>query len=154
MVAALREAGRVARPRGKVAIQVWGRHGTCALDAIKPIVRPFFPGADPNAPPPPDLAEPGRLERLATAAGPTPTEAFDVLWAYVDEDEEALTRGLLAAGGVGEAAGDREPEVRRALVDVLAPYPGAGRRLPARKRVALPRRDRVTGSAAQSSTTE
>lgn len=131
MVAALREAGRVARPRGKVAIQVWGRHGTCALDAIKPIVRPFFPGADPNAPPPPDLAEPGRLERLATAAGPTPTEAFDVLWAYVYEDEEALTRSLLAAGGVGEAAGDREPEVRRALVDVLAPYraPDGGYRL-------------------------
>ena len=131
IVAALREAGRVARPGGKAAIQVWGRHGTCALDAIKPIVRPFFPGADPNAPPPPDLAEPGRLERLATAAGLTPAEVFDVSWAYVYEDEDALTRGLLAAGGVGESAGDREPEVRRALVDVLAPYrtPDGGYRL-------------------------
>jgi hypothetical protein len=71
------------------------------------------------------------LERLATAAGLTPAEAFDVSWAYVYEDEDALTRGLLAAGGVGESAGDREPEVRRALVDVLAPYrtPDGGYRL-------------------------
>jgi SAM-dependent methyltransferase len=122
MVAALAEARRVAKPGGNVVIQVWGRHGTCDLDAVKPIVRPFFPGYDPDAPPPPDLGEPGVLEQLASAAGLTPKEAFDVSWAYVYEDDEALAGGMLAAGGVGEAAGDREPEVRRALIDVLAPY--------------------------------
>jgi SAM-dependent methyltransferase len=122
MVAALGEARRVAKPGGSVVIQVWGRHGTCDLDAIKPIVRPFFPGYDPNAPPPPDLGEPGLLEQLVSAAGLTPKEAFDVSWPYVYEDDDELTGGLLAAGGVGEAAGDREPEVRRALIDVLAPY--------------------------------
>lgn len=49
----------------------------------------------------------------------------------VHEDDDALTRGLLAAGGVGDAAGDREADVRRALVDVLAPYrtPDGGYRL-------------------------
>jgi SAM-dependent methyltransferase len=131
MVAALREAGRVAKPGGEVVIQVWGRHGTCDLDAIKPIVRPFFPGAEPGAPPPPDLGEPGALEQLATAAGLTPLEAFDLSWAYVYADDEALTRGLLSAAGVGEAAGAREPEIRAALVEVLAPYrtPGGGYRL-------------------------
>ena len=122
MIAALAEARRVTKPGGRVLIQVWGRHGTCDLDAIKPIVRPFFPGHDPDAPPPPDLGEPGVLEQLASAAGLTPEEQFDVSWAYVYEDEDALARGLLAAGGVGETAGDREPEVRRALIDVLAPY--------------------------------
>ena len=53
MVAALREAGRVAKPGSPVVIQVWGAHGRCSLDAIKPLVRPFFPGYDPDAPPPP-----------------------------------------------------------------------------------------------------
>ena len=60
MVAALREAARVAMPGGAVVIQVWGAHGRCDLDAIKPIVRPLFPGYDPGAllgPP-----EPGALE--------------------------------------------------------------------------------------------
>ena len=122
MVAALGEAGRVARLGGSVVIQVWGQHGTCDLDAIKPIVRPFFPGFDPSAPPPPDLAVPGVLEGMAVAAGLTPAEAFDVSWAYGYADEDALTRSLLSAGGVGVVAGEREPEVRRALIDVLEPF--------------------------------
>jgi SAM-dependent methyltransferase len=122
MVAAVREAGRVAKPGGSVVIQVWGRHEACDLDAIKPIVRPYFPGADPNAPPPPDLSAPGMLEGIATAAGLAPTTTFDVSWAYEYADDDALARGLLSAGGVGDAAGEREPDVRAALIDVLAPY--------------------------------
>jgi len=131
MVAALREAGRVAIPGGRVLIQVWGRHERCSLDAIKPIVRPLFPDADPNAPPPPNLSEPGLLESIATAAGLTPETAFDLSWPYVYEDDEALARSLLSAAGIGDAAGEREPEVRAALIDVLAAYrtPDGGYRL-------------------------
>jgi SAM-dependent methyltransferase len=131
MVAALREARRVARQGGRVLIQVWGRRERCSLDAIKPIVRPFFPDADPKAPPPPSLAEPGMLEGLASAAGLVPESAFDVSWPYVYPDEEALVRSLLSAAGVGDAAGEHEAEVREALIDILAPYrtPDGGYRL-------------------------
>jgi SAM-dependent methyltransferase len=122
MVEALREARRVARPDGAVVIQVWGRHGSCTLDAIKPIMRPLFPGYDPGSPPPPDLAEPGLLEELAGAAGLTPVESFDVSWAYAYADDEELARSLVSAAGVGDAAGEREHEVRAALIDVLAPF--------------------------------
>ena len=123
MVAALCEARRVARPGRPVVIQVWGAHGRCSLDAIKPLVRPFFPGYDPHAPPPPDLAAPGALEGIASAAGLTPADVFDVSWSYVYEDDEALLRGMLSAGGVGDAAGpDREPELRAGLLEALAPF--------------------------------
>ena len=84
MVAALREAGRVAKPGGEVVIQVWGMHGTCDLDAIKPIVRPFFPRrrpeCSPSARPLPSPAFGGtrvrrRLDtgRRSTSRGPTST---------------------------------------------------------------------------------
>ena len=48
-------------------------------------------------------------------------EEFEGNWIIYD-DQDALTRSLLAAGGVGAAAGEREAEVRAALIDVLAPY--------------------------------
>ena len=68
------------------------------------------------------LGAPGALEGLAEAAGLTPREAYDVRWAYEYADEVALLRGMLAAGGVGAVAGDREDEIGAALLDVLAPF--------------------------------
>jgi len=123
MVAALREAGRVAKPGCPVVVQVWGAHERCSLDAIKPLVRPYFPGFDPDAPPPPDLSAPGALEGVVAAAGLHPAESYDISWAYAYEDDEALLRGMLAAGGVGDAAGpDRQRELRAGLLEALSPF--------------------------------
>ena len=43
MVAALREAGRVAAPGAPVAIQVFGRPDRCDLEAMKAAVSKFRP---------------------------------------------------------------------------------------------------------------
>ena len=132
MVAALREAGRVAKPGAPVVIQVWGRHERCDLEAMKEVVRPFFPPRPPDAPPDPELSAPGVLEEVATAAGLTPTSTLDLSWAYEYADDEELGREMLAPAGIAELVGPaREDDVRRQIVEALAPYrtPEGGYRL-------------------------
>ncbi len=99
MVAALREAGRVARPGAPIVIQVWGRPHRCTLDALKHAIAPFLPPPDPDAPRGSALWEPGVLERIAGEAGLRPVDTFDITWAYRYPDDEAVVRGMLAAGG-------------------------------------------------------
>jgi SAM-dependent methyltransferase len=126
MVAALREARRVAKPGAPVVIQVWGRHERCDLEAMKEIARPFFPPRPPDAPPDPDLSQPGAVEALAEAAGLIPEAAFDTTWTIEYPDEETLSRALLAPGGLAVLVGpEREEEVKSAIVAGLEPYRGA-----------------------------
>jgi SAM-dependent methyltransferase len=123
MVAALREAGRVARARAPVVIQVWGAHERCDLEAMKHVARPFFPPRPPDAPPDPDLSEPGLLRDLAEQAGLEPREEFTSTWAFEFPDEEALARALVAVAGLAVIAGpEREQELKQAIVDALASF--------------------------------
>jgi SAM-dependent methyltransferase len=123
MVAAMREAGRVARPGAPVVIQVWGRAERNSLEAMKRIARPYFPPPPPGAASAPALWEPGVLEGIATAAGLTPGDAFDISLAYEFSDDEALASAMLSVAGLasiadaGEVAG-----VRAAILEALAPY--------------------------------
>jgi SAM-dependent methyltransferase len=123
MVAALREARRVARPDAPVVIQVWGGHERCDLEAMKQIARPFLPPRPPDAPPDPDLSEPGLLRELAAQAGLTPTEEFDTTWAFEYPDAETLGRALVAVAGLALIAGpEREDELKTAMIEGLASY--------------------------------
>jgi SAM-dependent methyltransferase len=123
MVAALREARRVAEPGAQVVIQVWGAHERCDLEAMKQIARPFLPPRPPDAPPDPDLAQPGLLEALAIEAGLVPEGEFATTWAFEYPDEETLGRALVAVAGLALLAGpEREDELRHAIVDGLARY--------------------------------
>jgi SAM-dependent methyltransferase len=122
MVAALRETRRVAKPAAPVVIQVWGRPEHCDLTAMKAVFAAHTPPPAPGAPAPPRLWEPGVLERIAGEAGLTPREAFDYSWPYEFADDDAMTRGLLSAGGMSLAITSPEDEVARALVEALSPH--------------------------------
>jgi SAM-dependent methyltransferase len=123
MVGALREAGRVAKSRSAVVIQVWGAHERCSLEAMKEIARPFMPPRPPDAPPDPDFSQPGTLEALATEAGLTPAEAFVTSWAYTYPDAATLGRALLAPAGFARLVGpDHEDAAKAAIVDGLASF--------------------------------
>lgn len=101
MVAALREAGRVAKRGAPVVIQVWGRPERCDLEAMKRAVTPFLPGAlSGSRRPPPEFWKTGVLGGMATEAVLTAESTFDTCWAYEYAGEEALARGMLAAGGL------------------------------------------------------
>jgi SAM-dependent methyltransferase len=121
IVAALREAGRVAKPGAPVVIQVWGPHERNDLEAMKEIVRPFMPPRPPDAPPEPDYAKPGVLEDLATQAWLTPESTFDATWAYEYPDEDTLRRALVAPAGIAVLVGhSHEEELKDEIVEGLA----------------------------------
>jgi SAM-dependent methyltransferase len=123
MVNALREAGRVARPGAPVVIQVWGAHERCDLEAMKQVVRPFMPPRPPDAPPDPDLSQPGVLETLATAAGLQPESDFKTTWTLAYPDAATLGRATVAVAGLAVLVGpQRERELETAIVDGLAPF--------------------------------
>jgi SAM-dependent methyltransferase len=123
MVAALREARRVAKPNASVVIQVWGAHERCDLEAMKQLARPFLPPRPPDAPPDPDLSQPGSLDALAREAGLTPESEFDATWAFEYPDADTLSRAMVAVAGLATLAGpEREEELKAAVVEGLAPY--------------------------------
>jgi SAM-dependent methyltransferase len=123
IVAAIREAGRVAKAGALVVIQVWGAHEHNDLEAMKAIARPYFPPRPPDAPPEPDYSQPGVLEDLATQAGLTPQEAFDVRSAFSFPDEQTLRRAMVAPAGLALIVGpEREDELKDAIVAGLAGY--------------------------------
>ena len=132
IVAALRDAGRVAKPGASVVIQVWGPHERNDLEAMKQVARPFLPPRPADAPPEPDYAQPGVLERLASEAGLTPETAFDTTGAYRFPDEETLRRAMVAPAGLAVLVGpEREDQFKDAIVRGLTPYrtPDGGYRL-------------------------
>jgi SAM-dependent methyltransferase len=121
MVAALREAGRVAKPGAPVVIQVWGRPERCELTPMKAAMTPFLPAPPPGAPAAPPQWQPGVLEGIAEQAGLAPHETFDLSWAYEWPDDEAIARALLSPGLAVQAIRDAgEEPVRAAVLEAIA----------------------------------
>jgi SAM-dependent methyltransferase len=122
IVAAIAEAGRVAKPGARIVIQVWGPHERNDLEAMKQIIRPFAPPRPADAPVEPDYSAPGVLEEIAIQAGLTPEQAFNSSFAFTFADEDMLKRALVAPMGIALLVGTREPEVKRAIAEGLAKH--------------------------------
>ena len=119
MVAALREAGRVARPGAPVAVAVFGEPDSCDLEAMKASVAEFRPPAADGSVE--TYWRPGIAEEIAVQAGLTVDAVFDTTWAYTYGSDDALCEAMMAAGGTAIVAGpEREPELRAELVAALA----------------------------------
>ena len=123
MRAALHEAGRVTRPGGRVAIQVWGRPEHCDLTAMLRAIGPLRPPPPAGAAPAAALSAPGVLEEIATAAGLYPKATADVSYAFEHPDERTMLARMLSAGAVVEAISHSgEDAVRAAVAEAMTPF--------------------------------
>ena len=121
-VHALREARRVAKPQGKVAIVVWGRDEDCessvSIAAVSKLLPPQPPGAGRSA-----LSAPGRVEALLEEAGITPLTSGEVDCIFEFSDLETAVRGMTSAGvmvAIAQKVGD--DVLRQAVADSLASF--------------------------------
>jgi SAM-dependent methyltransferase len=129
MVGALREARRVARPGGTVALTIWGRPERCDSTGLFAAMRRLVDGeaaapdeSAPNAPRPPALHEEEEILGIAREAGLQPTELE--YFQYVEEypDVETMARGMLAAPpGRAATRATSANAVRAALAEAVQP---------------------------------
>jgi SAM-dependent methyltransferase len=115
-VDALREAARVVRPGGVVAVCNWGPLEQRDLFAVMDVLREGPSAAGPV------IGDPGELERRARLAGLEPREAAEVDVPFEAADRAALERAFRvdAAGGALERLG--EAEVRRRVAEAAEPF--------------------------------
>jgi SAM-dependent methyltransferase len=123
LVNALREAGRVARPGGRVAMAVWGSAEDVELYTVVAVVGRFLPPPPPASEETPPLAEPGRIEALLEQAGLAPLAGGEVDCPFEFPDLDTAVRALMSAGPMVAAAAQAGDEaVWQAVAGALAPF--------------------------------
>jgi len=121
---ALRQARRVLKADGVLAISIWGSPQQSQASVVLKALAALLPEPPPaNAPGPFALSAPGALEPIVVQAGFEPFRAdeVDCLWVY--PDFKTLSRGLLASGP-GAAAKEEvgAPAVKKVLTAAAEPF--------------------------------
>lgn len=120
---ALAEARRICKPRGHVAVMVWGPPEGMQAAAIVASLRPLLPPPPPGAPGPFALSDKKALTDLVASAGLHPVDIDDVecVWRYPDLPQ--ALRALGSSGVAAKAAEHTSPQqVDQAHEAALAPY--------------------------------
>lgn len=120
---ALREARRVARPSGRVAMAVWGRSEDCETVAVIAALGKFLPPPPAGTPGPFALSAPGRVEGLLEQAGLAPLTSGEVDCPFEFPDLETAVRGHMSSGPSAAAIRQAGAEaVHLAIAEALAPF--------------------------------
>lgn len=100
---ALREAGRVTRPGGRIVVLTWGDPEGMEAAATVAAMKPLLPAPPPGAPGPFALSDETRLRAFAEAGGLTPLEMHDIDTPWHYPDAATALRGFASAGVAAKA---------------------------------------------------
>jgi SAM-dependent methyltransferase len=130
-VNALREARRVVKPGGYVAMVAWGRVEDCEFAATLAAVMACLPPPPPGAKGTFALSAPGAMETLIAEAGLSRCAAGDVDCPFTYPDDETAWRTINSSGPLTAAvrvAG--EERIKQVVLASLVPFkrPGGGYR--------------------------
>ncbi len=128
---ALREARRVVKPGGYVAMVAWGRREDCEFATTVKAVMACLPPPAPSAKGTFALSEPGKLEALMEQARLTVCARGDVSCPFEYPDDETAWKTISSSGPLVaaiRAAG--EETIKQAVLTSLVPFemPGGGYR--------------------------
>lgn len=128
MIGALREARRVARPRGTLALTIFGRPEQCDSTTLFALMRQLVEGKSAqsgesaSASKPPALHAEDVILGFAREAGLQPTDCGYFQFTEEHPNTETMVRGMLAAPpGRKAALATSADEVREALTDAVQP---------------------------------
>ncbi len=121
-VNALREAKRVARPWGRLAMTVWGPDDRCETTTTIAAIYTLLPASH-KAERPPTLSGPSDIEDLMMQAGLDPVKSGEVTCSFLLPDLETAVRGFMDSG-VAKAATRKvgADPVRHTIKESLTPF--------------------------------